>query len=487
MNFISEYGLYIGLVVVALTWIFLYFYNFITILYFKWYIDFFKSKDSVCNSSVGSKLENETLRHNIYSFMFANQDNDVHISMFKDKFKSSFYLFMVFYNIVLISVIGYSFIYKQYLDISIYAFIFIIYVTYTTTNSLIVKNFKDIQEHASKPESNINVYYKLYKILNAIILIGNVRDAPMEYSNEKLNYKVHTLDDILEKNISSSENAANTSSVLKIKDQAIERLDFAKYFTFDMSSPFFIKYFENIFIRLPETSTNIFDISENLYLRDIHQNRNKFVNYNNIKKHFDTLSDILETDTRDTYKKIYLKITQNYPIDSLSLDEEYNKMKEFVSSIQLSIDNDIKIQQYDNVLYNEVNNILLSINMILRNHQYNDVYQYINDLIRNKLEMNNVVLEIPNNDFIQYYLDNIDIIINENKKDENFDEILQLLTYQADFIYSYMVYWIILLLLITHYSYVSMNGIYHSLWICFAISIYILFFYLSSLSKLSSS
>lgn len=487
MNFISEYGLYIGLIVVALTWIFLYFYNFMTILNFKWYIDYFKNMDSVCNSSTGSKLENETLRHNIYSFLFQNQENDIHISVFAEKFKTSFYAFMVFYNLIILSFIGYSFIYKQYLDVSIYAFIFIIYVTYTTTNSLIVKNFKDIQENASNPENNINVYYNLYKILNAIILIGNIQDVPMEYSNEKLNYKVHTFDDILLKNISSSENVANTSSILKLKDQAIERLDFAKYFTFDMSSPFFVKYFENVFIRLPETSTNTFDISENLYIRDIHQNRNKSVNYNNIKKQFDTLSDILKADTRDTYKIIYKKITQNYPIDSSSLDDEYNKMKEFVSSIQLSMDNDIKIQQYDNVLFNEVNNILLSINMILRNHQYNDVYQHINDLIRKKLEMNNVVLEIPNNDFIQYYLDNIDIIINENRKDGNFDEILKLLTYQADFIYSYMVYWIILLLLITHYSYVSINGIYHSLWICSAIAIYILFFYLLSLSKKLSS
>jgi hypothetical protein len=487
MNIISEYGLYIVLVVVALIWITLYLYNFFTILSFKWHLDYYKSKDSACESSVGSKLENETLRHNIYSFLFQNEDNDIHISIFSKNFDTSFYLFILYYSIIIIGIVGYSFVYQQYFDISFYVFILIIYITYTTTNSLIVQNFNDIQEHAKNKENNISIYFNLYKILNAIILIGNVQDVPMEYSHDKLNYKILTFDEILEKNISSSENVANTSTVLQLKSKAIKRLDFAKYFTFDMSSPFFIKYFENIYIRLPESSTNTFDISENIYLRDIHLNRNKSVNYNNIRKHFDKMSQILKQESRDTYININKKISQEYPIDSNDLNEEYKKMKDFISSVQTLLDNDIKIKQYDNVLYNEVENILLSIQMILRNHQYNHVYENINNLIKNKLEMNNVKLEIPNNDFIEYYLNNIDIIINENSQDNNFDDVLKLMTYQGHFIYSYMVYWIIILLLISHYSYVSLNGIYHSMWMCIVITIYIMFFYVSSLSKFSGN
>lgn len=485
MNILSEYGLYIILLVVALIWATLYLYNFFTILNFKWHLDYYKSKDSACESSAGSKLENETLRYNIYSFLFQNQDNDVHISIFSQNFKSSFYSFISYYSIIIIAFVGYSFVYKQYLDISIYAFLLIIYITYTTTNAVIVRNFNDIQEHTKNEENNISIYFNLYKILNAIILIGNVQDVPMEYSYHKLNYKILTFDEILEKNISSSENVANTSMVLQLKSKAIKRLDFAKYFTFDMSSPFFIKYFENIYIRLPESSTNTFDISENIYLRDIHSNRNKSVNYNNIRKHFDKMSEILKQESRDTYININNKITQEYPIDSNDLNEEYNKMRKFVSNIQTLLENDIKLKQYDNVLYNEVDDILLSVNMILRNHQYNHVYEHINDLIRSKLEKNNVKLEIPNNDFIEYFLNNIDILINENSQDNNFNDILNLLTYQANFIYSYVVYWIIILLLISHYSYINLNGIYHSMWISIAIIIYLMVFYISSLSKFS--
>lgn len=481
MNIINEYGSYIIMAVAILASVILFFFNFMSVLNFKWYIDYYKSKDGVCNASDGSKLETENLRYNIYSFLY-NKDNEVTFSKLKDDFTTSFYVFISYYTLLIMVFIAASIYYKEYLNVSIYIFLFIIYVTYTTTNAIIVQNFKDIQKHCDDDVYNINIYAKMYKILNAIMIVGNISDVPMEYVHEKLNYQETTFNDILERNISSSENANSSSQVLNIKQKAYDRLDFAKYFTYDKSSPFFVTYFENMYIRLPTSSKTMFDISENILLKDLYMNRNNSANFVTIRKHFKKISDMIGGETRDTYTDIHKKIETDYPIESMDQETEHRNISGFLEAIQGILKRDIRIKQYNLVLFEEVNDLLLAIRMILRNSQYNKVYNLLNEMITDTFEKKQIKISVPDNDYIKYYIDHVDIIINENNYNEEFKDILQMLNHQGDFTYSYIVYLVIILLLISHYLFVHLNSSQHSFILIGTLSVFVTFTYLMSVS-----
>lgn len=482
MNIINKYGLYIFVVISVLASIILFYFNFTSVLNFRWYIDYYKSLNSVCNKSYGSKLEVENLRYNIYSFLYQN-DNEATLSKFKNDFKTSFYIFISYYTLLIMAFIMFSVYYSQYLNILIYIFLFVIYVTYTTTNSIVVKNFNDIQKHADDDVYNINIYSKVYKILNAIMSVGNIDNLQMKYADELLNYQERTFDEILEKNISSFENADNSSQVLKIKQKSYDRLDFAKYFTLDKSSNFFIPYFDDLYIKLPTSSKIKFDISDNIRIKDIFMNRNNSSNFVKIKNLFENLSDIIGGETRESYAAIHNKIVNDYPLESSNQDIEHKRVTFFLEMIKDILQKDIRIKQYNLVLYEEVNEILLSIQMILRNFQYNDLYDNLNKMILELFQKKQIKISVPDNDYIKYYVEHSDIIINEDNDNKEFKDIIGMLNYQCDFIYSYVVYIAIIFLLISHYLYVRINNQQHSFILIAAIALFITYFYLSSVSS----
>lgn len=482
MNIINKYGLYIFIFVSILASIILFYFNFTSVLKFKWYIDYYKSINDVCIKSHGSKLELENLRYNIYSFLY-NNDNEFTLSKIKNEFKTSFYIFISYYSLFVMIFIILSVYYNQYYNVSIYIFLFVIYVTYTTTNAIVVKNFDDIQKHRDGEVFNINIYANVYKILNAIMVIGNIDNVPMKYADDHLNYEERYFDDILEKNISSSENAKSSSHVLKIKQQSYDRLDFAKYFTFDKSSHFFIQYFEDIYIRLPTSSEVKFDISDNIRIKDIYMNRNNSSNFVEIKNLFLKIYDKIAGETRESYVAINNKIMNDYPLESTNQDIEYKRISFFLEMIEDMLQKDIRIKQYNLVLYEEINEILLSIRMILRNSQYNSLYDELNNKIVELFKQKQIKISVPENDYIKYYIEHSDIIINEYNDNKEFNDIIEMLNYQGDFIYSYVVYIAIIFLMISHYLYVTLNSQKHSFILIASIALFITYFYLSSLSS----
>jgi hypothetical protein len=482
MNIINKYGLYIFIFVAILASIVLFYFNFTSVLKFKWYIDYYKSINDVCNKSHGSKLELENLRYSIYSFLY-NDDNEITLSKLKNDFKTSFYIFISYYTLFVIIFLTLSVYYNQYYNVSIYIFLFVIYVTYTTTNAIVVKNFDDIQKHKDDDVYNINIYANVYKILNAIMVIGNIANVPMKYADNYLNYEERSFDDILENNISSSENARSSSQVLKIKQKSYDRLDFAKYLTYDKSSHFFIQYFEDIYIRLPTSSNVKFDISDNIRIKDIYTNRNNSSNFVEIKNLFQKVHDKIAGETRESYVAINNKILNEYPLESTNQDIEYKRISFFLNMIEDMLQKDIRIKQYNLLLYEEINEILLSIRMILRNSQYNDLYEEVNDKILELFKQKQIKISVPENDFIKYYIENSDIIINEDNDNKEFKDIIGMLNYQGEFIYSYVVYIAIIFLMISHYLYVSLNSQKHSLILITAIALFITYFYLSSVSS----
>lgn len=484
MNIINENMSYIFIILAILASIILFYFNFTSVLNFKWYFDFYNSIDNVCHSSYGSKLEVEKLRYNIYKFVYnLNENNNENLVTLKNNFSTSFYVFISYYTLMIMMFIILSIYYNYYLNISIYIFLFIIYVTYTTTNSIIIKNFKDIEQHINQDSNNIYIYSNTYKILNAIMVVGNIQNSFMKYADENLNYEETTFDSILEKNISSSVNANNSSQVLILKQKSYDTLDFAKYFVLDKSSPFFVTYFEDIYIKLSSFSNIQFDISENISISELYMNRNNSSNYVKIESYFEQIKDLIETETRDTYTTIINKINNDYPINVTNQDIKHERISLFTEMIQKTLGKDIGIKQYNLVLYEEVNDILLSIQMILRNSQYNNLYEEVNNKILELFKQKQIKISVPDNDYIKYYVEHSNIIINEDHDNKEFNDIIEILKYQGDFIYSYVVYIAIIFFMISHYLYVRLNSQNHSFILIAAISLFLIYSYLSSVSS----
>jgi hypothetical protein len=114
---------------------------------------------------------------------------------------------------------------------------------------------------------------------------------------------------------------------------------------------------------------------------------------------------------------------------------------------------------------------------------YTEINNKIGDIIKKSkgFKMN------FDNDFqyIKYFIENKDILIQSNEIiEKQFDlDIYHKLKYQSDFIYGYMLLWIIILFILSHYLFVTQNSINFFYIIFIAISIYIAIFYYRSTSN----
>jgi len=458
MNDIDVYAIISFVMVILLV---LFYYNFMSILKFKWILDYMKTEENVCYESNGAKYEGDTKKHKMAKFLY---DKLFEISYFslKDDFTKSFYVYVTFYSIICIALLisFYPYIFTMY---KFYLILFIIYVSYTTVNSLIVKNFQDIDFKRNEDDGYIRQYYKLYKIINALLIVANIYDEPMEYMYDKLNYKQRTFDDMLKKHISSHFNLSNTSNILQYKTKLINDLDIAQVFVFDKLSPYYLKYFDNIYL-INTTNDNIED---KIYLRDIFSYRNSSVNFHKVRVEFDLLnkliteydenSESIPIETNSTYKKIQ-EVIENYPPDALDIETQYNNLWDILRNINVIIDNDKQLSAFNSVLFTKVMNQINSIKRSLYSQKNNEVYNEINVKIKELLKKE--AIDVEEDDYIKFFFRHQDLIMNmdDNNAFKIYSDVFNLLTYQSEYVYAYIVFCTIILLSIMHYIYVSFDN-----------------------------
>ncbi len=321
--------------------------NFLAVLDFKWYIDYFYTKDQVCTLNKWTKFEVESLEYNLVNFIY-DIDGQKTFKDIKDAYTQSYAILITFMSVILIILIAYLiYVYSSSLEsLTMWVFFIwyvIIYITLVTVNSLIFTKFQEMD----KEDSNIDKYHKVYRILNAIINSANIKDDVFEFKFHKLNAVPLTFDQIAERNIASYENLSNTSKIKLIKKEAYKNCDILKYFVFDKYSPYYLKYFDNMYIRILGRP------NENLYLTDEHAREEAITSEN---------TDAGKTDAANTNpgnpERIYQKIN--------------NEIKSNLQNINVKVNNDDYIKYF---LENK--DVLFEKTTIITNDiRYNSNYLY---------------------------------------------------------------------------------------------------------------
>jgi hypothetical protein len=302
-------------------------------------------------------------------------------------------------------------------------------------------------------ESNgdLKKYYNVYRILNAIINVGNIKDDVLEFKYHKLNAMGMTFDKVAERNIASYENLSNTSKIKLIKKQAYDNCDILKYFVFDKYSPYYLKYFDNIYVRIPSRP------NEKLYLSD------EYARNENTKDVYYNSDDVIvlsklpnNLSVTPTDKEIIEYVNNiNNTLDAM---KDENKKDEFhvnMNTIKIQIDDLSKYVTEYNKKDTEKNKQIdtksiatfkISIESIESTLKPLSVYSKINKEIKNAL--NNSV-SIEKDDYIKYFTDNKDVLF----ENPNVDDI----KYNSNYMYAYFVYFILIFWIISHYLYINMN------------------------------
>lgn len=494
MNIISEATVYFIVASIIFTGMILFNYNFYSILCFKWYIDYFNLTDKTCNKGNVSKLEIDRLRYNLYSFLNNMTENDIKFSRIEVLFKSSFYLFIVYYLIFICVPFSYM-AYLTYIKEGFHqnAFIyyvlgalFVVYFIYIGVNASVVKNFDDMKNLLSSDNSDITRYKRVYKILNALMLVNNMHDHEMEYENKIFNENPRTFDEILEGNIASRENIYNTSKIKQIKLHCFEKLDFCKYLVLDTLSHHYLKFFKNIYVRLPETSTDVYDISENMFLSELYKkNKLSTSNYEKVNNIYQQIRTIIDGDGNNTYIAMKDKIDSYTPYASLVSSERIIEESKFAMELQYMMQGDIRLEAYNKILYDKVSILINSIKPLLFSPLLYEKYKHVNDAIEKKLRSDNDSLfSVPNNDYIKYLVDNIEILLNANDAtNTEFVDIIDKTNEQGQYIYAYFVFWGIILMIFCHILFVMTDGVVYSAIMTFIIVSYMIYFYYRSIIK----
>jgi hypothetical protein len=272
------------------------------------------------------------------------------------------------------------------------------------------------------------------------MVLSGMKDVELKYALEGLGKD--TLDNILEKNIASYEDVYISSKVKEIKQNAYDKLDFLKYLVFDKYSPYYLPYFDNIYMR--------HKMAENRFLEDLYlkydKQKSKPIDYiSNITGQFqDIPTGKLYTGEDQSLKDIEQKFKTN--VESLQdtadtsfdiIHKNYNSMKQFLNEMKTSLaskESDLYTyakQQFDRTDVKTMNE-----------------YVKLNMEIHSMLENSGTKLEgITDYDYIKYYIDHKDILTTPKKLDTIFQKIKE----QSNYAYMYYVYLSIIFLLVLHY------------------------------------
>lgn len=431
-------------------------FNFKAMLDFKWNIDYFVLKDAICEEYRWTKFEIEGLRYNLSKFLY----NDKAFERIIKDYKITYSLITLFASVLFIPILLILLItlflfmliliftcitdithiknlIKKFLIENNYDFTKIIiliiliivaaviYVIYIAVTSWYLEYLNTLQSYNN--DTDIGKYYKCYKILSSIIMMNNLKDQKVELLHPAFTKLSLTFDQLLERNIASYENTGNTSQVKNVKLNAYAKLDFLKYFVFDKLSPYYLKYFDNVYVQNAA--------GENMYLDDLYT---KNLNKNNdiLIKSFENIKSIVLKDNTKPYYEIIPS-----DIDNKDDDEQYEIYTKIRSKFDI-----INASSY-NTNYNNVKKYLKNISSGLEYYQTN---QKIKGIIRKS----DVDITVEKDDYIKYFIDNNDILFN----DEKLSDFKYKLNEYSNAIYIYYVYFSIIFFIISHYFYHTLEG-----------------------------
>ena len=455
MNYVDYEALkYIVIVCSVIVCVVLFLLNFISILKFKWFIDYYKTIDSHCSAKAMPKLEVETIRYNLSNFF------EHHYSNIQKDYTNSFYTFASFYTVLLMIFIALHIFYKISLSYFIYISIATVYIVYTIVNSIISANFANINNKIYN-ESNVVIKYKnVYKILNAIILIGSIYDDTHEFSDNKLNTSEKTFKQILDNNISSVENEYNTNRINRIRQETEGNLDFLKYFVLDKLSPFYLKYFDNTYVNITDQDNE--NISGTVYVNELY-NKKTDIDFVFVRSNINQISNLI--NSQPIYKPIE-EIVNEYPsIDNVDPGKQYDALQKFIKQIK----NEMEFQKgtyekHNKKAYDSITTAISNIETATKPVLYSSLIENLNDKIHNMFYKNNIDIKVPNDEYIQYFVENRHVLLNSSDEfKDQYGDILNTVTYQSEFAYAYIVFWAIIFLIVLHYLYITTNNYVYSI------------------------
>jgi hypothetical protein len=474
---VAKTGIMIFMLITAIIGTICLIINFVCILDFKWHIDYFISKDAVCNKLRWTAFEIESIRYNFAAFL-----NGDKFKFIKDDFVATYSIVtavlggLILSTVLLIITIETS-DNKRLFYILILLLITPMLIIFITVTGKFMTNFEDI-----KKDEDLNAYFNVYKIVSAVMVLSGMKDVELKYALEGLGKD--TLDNILEKNIASYEDVYISSKVKEIKQNAYDKLDFLKYLVFDKYSPYYLPYFDNIYMRHKMAENRfledlylkydkyklkpidyIYNISEWIKLYDYNYLRDKFPNesdddmlvFVNANKDDKDLyaKTIKELAEKTTYQTLVneLKIINDFvkQIQELStadtsfenIYKNYNSMKQFLYEMKTSLTSLTSLESKESDLYTYAKQQFDRTDVKTMNE-----YVKLNMEIHSMLENSGTKLEkIADYDYIKYYIDHKDILTTPKKLDTIFQKIKE----QSNYAYMYYVYLSIIFLLVLHY------------------------------------
>jgi hypothetical protein len=446
--------------------------QFYELLNLKWQLDYMITKDNLCKNYRWTKFEVESLRYSLLQFFYGD---DKTFEKLRQNNITVYSVFVTYFVLILILLII-ALIFFPILAFGIALVIFMIFfIIIMVINSLFMKSYDDVYNYIYLEDSDIFKYYAVYKILSAVIIISNLKDEKLEFTYEKLNDAELTFDDVLERNIASFENISQSSKVVSIKQDAYKKLDFLKYIVFDKTSPYYLKYFDNVYARLPNADNHYFlsELKTNERSQDDKQAKKIKDLYDKLYKYYDSDKSIYKASIQfiyNAYIKEEPKSAETLKKDILEVFDDNNKQKELNN--YYNTEEKLKI-------YSDLKNIIKDIKYYLANTDKNylsntDKYSTLNSLISDIFNNYDIDINVADNDYIKFYLDNKDVLSDDTKT----QDIVNKLKYQANFIYSYFVFLTIVFFLISHLMYMSYNSTIYVYVLLSILSIYILFIWM---------
>lgn len=283
--------------------------NLLDLILIKWNIDYFIKLKDQCKIIKNEVYEIETYKYNIINYIYNIDKKDTYNNIQK-RFESIYKINIYIIIILLIIEIKYFFEKKE----TKYKLVLILLVLYFYVGYFVVKEKNKIIE-LKKKKNTINKYYKIYKILN-ILLIYNE-------NYKKIKYKKKTLNDIIKKNISNIYKTHSDLEIDLIKQKSIDNKDIAKFLILENKD-----FIENIYIMI--------DNDNIVYVKNINK-----------------------------YSYIYDKIFDDENVDSLKKDEnfEYNNEIDYIT--YFNENKYILLTSNFNTENNEIENILKNNTYIL--------------------------------------------------------------------------------------------------------------------------
>lgn len=461
MSDLSVAGVYIVILAILIGSLVTFLLGFKAIFDIRWYMDYFKMMNDICTSSKAPKMEIESFRYNFYIFL--KKENT--FSRLMESFKQYFYSSLSMCTLLVIVLLTITVTNNILLSYDVYVLMFSIYIIYTAVGNVIIAQYNDIKKKLESKENQINVYSEVFVILNAIVLINDMDKLDVEYSTKELNkpdVKL-TIGDVIKNNISARENIHSSSKIIQMITESVQNLDILKYLVYDTLSPYYLTFFENVYVTIPDGK---------YYLMDVYNKKNISVDYAKIKLIFKDIAEDIGNDQHRAYVAIKDLITKDYPIDVFNSNTQFDNLSIFLKKITDTY-GDVSLENYDKILYDNVGEKIDKINVLMANNKYNKVYQYINNKI------GEIIKSKSEKDYIKYFIENKDVLLNNNV---SFNDIVDTVDYITYLFYAIILVFAIFVLIMLHILYIHINDYKYGIILVSIIVIYLFtsYFYLMS-------